>query len=61
MCYLLPHGILFRDSELEIRIRNNRNDLIEVVSGLGPQFFYNSAMEACVVVCRKRKPAMRKR
>jgi type I restriction enzyme M protein len=31
-------------------------DLIECVLGLGPNLFYNSPMEACVVVCRTRKP-----
>ena len=27
-------------------------DLIECVLGLGPNLFYNSPMEACVVICR---------
>ena len=31
-------------------------DLIECVLGLGPNLFYNSPMEACVVVCRTQKP-----
>ena len=35
-------------------------DLLECVLGLGPNLFYNSPMEACVVVCRTRKPAARK-
>ena len=30
-------------------------DLLECVLGLGPNLFYNSPMEACVVVCRSRK------
>ncbi|MFN8468814.1 MAG: N-6 DNA methylase [Caldilineaceae bacterium] len=30
-------------------------DLVECVLGLGPNLFYNSPMEACVVVCRSRK------
>lgn len=34
-------------------------DLVECVLGLGPNLFYNSPMEACVVVCRSRKPAER--
>ena len=33
-------------------------DLVECVLGLGPNLFYNSPMEACVVVCRSRKPAV---
>ena len=35
-------------------------DLIEAVIGLGPNLFYNSPMEACVVVCRTLKPAERR-
>ena len=31
-------------------------DLIECVIGLGPNLFYNSPMEACVVICRTQKP-----
>ena len=34
-------------------------DLIESVIGLGPNLFYNSPMEACIVVCRSAKPASR--
>ena len=36
-------------------------DLIECVLGLGPGLFYNSPMEACVIVCRSRKPKLRGR
>lgn len=32
------------------------DDVIEAVIGLGPNLFYNSPMEACIVVCRSRKP-----
>ena len=35
-------------------------DLIECVIGLGPNLFYNSPMEACVVVCRTHKPKARR-
>ena len=35
-------------------------DLIECVLGLGPNLFYNSPMEACVVICRTTKPKARK-
>jgi type I restriction enzyme M protein len=34
--------------------------LIECVLGLGPNLFYNSPMEACVVVCRTQKPKARR-
>jgi type I restriction enzyme M protein len=30
-------------------------DLVECVLGLGPGLFYNSPMEACVVICRSKK------
>ena len=35
-------------------------DLVECVLGLGPNLFYNSPMEACVVICRTRKPPERR-
>ncbi len=31
-------------------------DLVDCVLGLGPNLFYNSPMEACVVFCRAKKP-----
>jgi type I restriction enzyme M protein len=34
--------------------------MVEAVIGLGPNLFYNSPMEACVVVCRARKPQERR-
>ena len=34
-------------------------DLIECVLGLGPGLFYNSPMEACVIICRSRKEPAR--
>jgi type I restriction enzyme M protein len=30
------------------------------VIGLGPNLFYNSPMESCIVVCNRRKPVTRK-
>jgi type I restriction enzyme M protein len=35
-------------------------DLLECVLGLGPNLFYNSPMEACVVICRAKKPPARR-
>ena len=52
---LFPHGVLFRDEEREMRERMVAADVIEAVIGLGPNLFYNSPMEACVVVCRSKK------
>ena len=57
---LWPHGILFRQEESEMRRKLIEADLIECVLGLGPNLFYNSPMEACVVVCRTQKPKARR-
>jgi type I restriction enzyme M protein len=57
---LHPHGILFRESEAHMREKLLLTDTIEAVIGLGPQLFYNSPMEAMVLVCRTDKPADRK-
>jgi type I restriction enzyme M protein len=57
---LFPHGVLFRDEEQQMRERMVEADLIECVLGLGPNLFYNSPMEACVVICRTRKAPERK-
>jgi type I restriction enzyme M protein len=57
---LFPHGVLFRQEETEMRRKLIEADLIECVLGLGPNLFYNSPMEACIVICRTSKPKARK-
>lgn len=57
---LWPHGVLFRQEEEEIRSKLIEADLIECVIGLGPNLFYNSPMEACVLICRSQKSKARK-
>lgn len=57
---LFPHGVLFRREESEMRERLVRADLVECVLGLGPGLFYNSPMEACVVIARTNKTADRR-
>jgi len=52
---LWPHGILFRDQEETIRKGIIESDLIEAVIGLGPNLFYNSPMESCVVILSQNK------
>jgi type I restriction enzyme M protein len=52
---LFPHGVLFRKEEAEMRQKLVEADLVECVLGLGPNLFYNSPMEACIVICRSRK------
>ena len=56
---LFPHGVLFRDEENEMREKLVSLDLIECVIGIGKNLFYNSPMEACIIICRKHKPADR--
>jgi type I restriction enzyme M protein len=56
---LFPHGVLFRNEEGDMRRNLVQQDLLECILGLGPNLFYNSPMEACVVVCRSRKPKAR--
>lgn len=57
---LFPHGVLFRKEEANLRKKLIDSDLVDCVLGLGPNLFYNSPMEACVVFCRSRKPAKRR-
>lgn len=57
---LFPHGVLFRKEEAEMRKKLIEADLVECVLGLGPNLFYNSPMEACIVICRTKKPASRR-
>ena len=37
-----------------------KSDCLECVIGLGPNLFYNSPMEACIVICRMNKAHDRK-
>lgn len=57
---LWPHGVLFRNEEQAMRTKMVEQDWVEAVIGLGPNLFYNSPMESCVMVCNRRKPAERK-
>ena len=52
---LFPHGILFRNEEEEMRTKLVQSDLVECVIGIGKNLFFNSPMEACIVICRTRK------
>ena len=53
---LLPHGVLFRNEEKDIRQQLVEQDLLDCVIGLGANLFYNSPMEACILICRRNKP-----
>ena len=52
---LLPHGVLTRFAEADVRKAMVDSDIIEAVIGVAPGLFYNSAMEAVVLVLRINK------
>ena len=57
---LLPHGVLNRQEEQTMREGLIKRDLLECVIGVGKNLFYNSPMEACIMICRTQKPHARK-
>lgn len=57
---LFPHGVLFRGEEKDMRVKLVERDLVECVIGIGKNLFYNSPMEACIVICRTNKPIERR-
>jgi len=57
---LWPHGVLFRDSEAAMRRKMIEEDLVECVIGLGPNLFYNSPMEACLLITKTNKEKYKK-
>ena len=52
---LFPHGVLFRNEESSMREKLVLSDMLECVIGLGANLFYNSPMEACIIICRTNK------
>ena len=57
---LLPHGILARDEEKDIRAKLVELDVVDCIIGVGRNLFYNSPMEACILICRSKKADERK-
>ena len=57
---LWPHGVLFRNEEQAMRTKMIEQDWVEAVIGLGPNLFYNSPMESCIVICNRKKVASRR-
>ena len=53
---LLPHGVLNRNEEKEIRKAIVQSDCVDAVIGLGRHLFYNSGLESCIVILRANKP-----
>ena len=52
---LFPHGVLGRDEEKDLRAKLVQADVIDCVIGIGRNLFYNSPMEACIILCRNKK------
>lgn len=57
---LFPHGVLFCDEEKEMRQKLVEMDKIECIIGMGANLFFNSPMEASIVICRSQKADARK-
>jgi type I restriction enzyme M protein len=57
MAVVLPHGVLFRSTAGEAKIRQRiiERDQLEAVIGLGPNLFYGAGLSACVLIFRARK------
>lgn len=52
---LFPHGVLSRNDEKEMREKLIKMDIVECVIGIAKNLFFNSPMEACIIICRMKK------
>ena len=57
---LLPHGVLNREEDKDIRINHVKSDTIDAIIGLGRNLFYNSGLESFIFICSNCKPRNRK-
>lgn len=57
---LLPHGVLTRIAEKSIRQNLIKLDVLEAVISIGKNLFFNSPMEACILVFSTQKSKNRK-
>lgn len=57
---LLPHGVLNREEDKEIRINHVKSDTIDTIIGLGRNLFYNSGLESFIFICSNCKPKNKK-
>lgn len=57
---LLPHGVLTRLMEKDIRSNLVDMDILDSVISIGKNLFFNSPMEACIMICRNGKEDKRK-
>ena len=55
----MPKGHHWNE-ENDMRKKLVESDLVECVLGIGKNLFFNSPMEACIVICRTNKPANRR-
>ncbi len=58
---LLPNGVLNRYEEQDMRVGMVKADYVDAVINIGKGLFYNSPMEACVIICRTQKAPERKK
>lgn len=56
---LLPHGVLNRLEEDAMRQKMIEQDMVDCVISIGKNLFYNSPMEACIMLCSSKKPKER--
>ena len=56
---LLPHGVLNRMEEDAMRQKMIEQDMVDCVISIGKNLFYNSPMEACIMLCSSKKPKER--
>ena len=52
---LLPHGVLNRDEDKELRLNHIKTDTIEAIIGLGRNLFYNSGLESFIFIFNNNK------
>ena len=57
---LLPHGVLNRDEDKEIRINHVKTDCIDTIIGLGRNLFFNSGLESFIFICSNNKATKKK-
>jgi type I restriction enzyme M protein len=58
---LFPHGVLFRQEEKALREKLIKSGILEAVIGLGGGLFYNSPMEAVIVILRNGRSETQKK
>jgi restriction endonuclease S subunit len=57
---LLPHGVLNRGEEKNMRMNHVNADNIDAIIGLGRNLFYNSGLESFIMICNNNKPEWRR-